>query len=375
MVRIVMDARPQVPPRPLALSLVPLAAVAAEIRRDRLLHGVVVAYAAAAFALALTLGCLPRFVPLLYVPLWVLGLGFAAVFYFLCYEIPRAARRDPTRPLQGALRQLADLPMPRLLAGAALFLSVAVFYGTFTSVKNMLPEIAPFYADRAFADLDLALHGGVDPWVLLQPVLGHQPVTRAVEILYSSGWTVLLYAVPGLVAMLPAFAAVRRRFFLAFFAIWIVQGNLVALAGLSAGPAFFGAVAGDAARFAPLLDYLSFSGGMLHSASAYQQYLWSSHLAGTAEFATGISAFPSLHVAMATLYVLFAWPFSRRVASALVAFWLVILAGSVHLGWHYAVDGYAAALLTVLIWQAAGRLARDRSAAAASTAVIARASP
>jgi hypothetical protein len=42
----------------------------------------------------------------------------------------------------------------------------------------------------------------------------------------------------------------------------------------------------------------------------------------------------------------------------------VILLGSVHLGWHYAVDGYAGLLLGWLAWIAAGPVARWHSARA-----------
>jgi hypothetical protein len=43
---------------------------------------------------------------------------------------------------------------------------------------------------------------------------------------------------------------------------------------------------------------------------------------------------------------------------------VVVQIGSVHLAWHYALDGYAAALLTLAIWRAAGWwVARDRTIA------------
>jgi len=36
------------------------------------------------------------------------------------------------------------------------------------------------------------------------------------------------------------------------------------------------------------------------------------------------------------------------------------MVGSVHLGWHYAVDGYLSIVLTVLLWRVVGHfVARD----------------
>ncbi|AZI35430.1 hypothetical protein NT2_09_00850 [Caenibius tardaugens NBRC 16725] len=39
-------------------------------------------------------------------------------------------------------------------------------------------------------------------------------------------------------------------------------------------------------------------------------------------------------------------------------FFAIILIGSVHLAYHYAVDGYAAIIATAIIWIVAGRAAR-----------------
>jgi len=41
-----------------------------------------------------------------------------------------------------------------------------------------------------------------------------------------------------------------------------------------------------------------------------------------------------------------------------VLFVLLILLGSVHLGWHYALDGYVAIILVLLCWQFAGAITR-----------------
>ena len=43
---------------------------------------------------------------------------------------------------------------------------------------------------------------------------------------------------------------------------------------------------------------------------------------------------------------------------AAYVFAAVIMVGSVHLGYHYSLDGYVAGLMTVLIWLVSGRLAQ-----------------
>ena len=44
------------------------------------------------------------------------------------------------------------------------------------------------------------------------------------------------------------------------------------------------------------------------------------------------------------------WKAGRAPGVLLTVFFLVILTGSVHLAWHYAVDGIAGCVVTALIW-------------------------
>jgi membrane-associated phospholipid phosphatase len=85
-----------------------------------------------------------------------------------------------------------------------------------------------------------------------------------------------------------------------------------------------------------------------------QQMLWREYQHSQKGLGSGISAMPSVHVATATLMALFGWQYARRLGMALSVFAAIILLGSIHLGWHYAVDGYAAVLGTLLIWWAVG---------------------
>jgi membrane-associated phospholipid phosphatase len=63
-----------------------------------------------------------------------------------------------------------------------------------------------------------------------------------------------------------------------------------------------------------------------------------------------LSAMPSLHVAIAFLTVLYFWGKSRAIASVAFAYFLIILAGSVYLGWHYALDGYIGTIMVWTVW-------------------------
>ena len=91
-----------------------------------------------------------------------------------------------------------------------------------------------------------------------------------------------------------------------------------------------------------------------------QDLLWDGY-AGISKGTIGISAFPSLHVASAVLFALYAMRRSAIAGTMLWTFAALIMLGSVVLGWHYAVDGYAGALLTLLTWKMVGRLLARQS--------------
>jgi membrane-associated phospholipid phosphatase len=242
------------------------------------------------------------------------------------------------------------------VAGLALITLQVVLMGTFTSVKNMLPEISGYIWDMALADLDAILHGGLDPWLLLTALVSRPWALHAVEFVYASGWMVMIGLVPAIVALSPKLAAIRVRFFITYILCWILLGNLLAVATMSAGPAYFGEVTGDFERFRPLLDQVAANAGRLWSAFDIQRMLWHAYENDAASLGSGISAFPSLHVAMATLWAIVAFERSWKLGIAALVFLAFILVGSVALGWHYAIDGYASIILTILIWKVVGWL-------------------
>ena len=64
---------------------------------------------------------------------------------------------------------------------------------------------------------------------------------------------------------------------------------------------------------------------------------------------------PSLHNAMAFLYLLCGFSTKNRVArTATALFAAIVFIGSIHLGWHYAVDGIAAWAAVAAIWWGSG---------------------
>jgi len=235
-----------------------------------------------------------------------------------------------------------------------LFL-VPLFLGAFGRWKLMVHLVRPFGWDPALSALDARVHLGHYPWRILQPVLGHPPVTRLLDLAYVPVMLALLVGVTVWQGWTTN-TALRRRFLLTFVLAWILLGTVLAVALSSAGPCYYGRVTGLPDPYAGLMAYLA----GVHQATPLtaliiQDGLWQSHLSTTAGTFSEISAMPSIHVAMPTLFALAGWRASPRLGWALAAFAIVIFLGSVALGWHYAIDGYVGAAGVALIWWLAGR--------------------
>jgi membrane-associated phospholipid phosphatase len=109
--------------------------------------------------------------------------------------------------------------------------------------------------------------------------------------------------------------------------------------------------------YAPLMQSLSNlsegsikNGGSHLYATFNQDGLWEGAITGEWGPFGGISAMPSVHLSMATLFVWLAFEVRKWLGWVFVGYLALIQIGSVILGWHYAVDGYLGILLASMIW-------------------------
>lgn len=270
----------------------------------------------------------------------------------------------PARPfiyLGHDLRHVALSPK-RVANALPMFAAMLLFSGTFTLIKAAMPKLHSYNWDPAFEVLDRWIHGGVPPWQLLQPWLAHPFATHVINIAYAL-WFAVLCLVWLWQAMSLRDQRLRLQFFWTLLLVWILLGNIAATYFASGGPCYYGRLTGLPDPFEPLMAFLrtadlSYSVGSLRA----QELLWHHYLAQQVEFAAGISAMPSLHVAIATLLALVCWRANRYLGMAMTVFAVAIMVGSVHLGWHYAIDGYAGALGTGAIWWMVGRCLGRRKA-------------
>ncbi|HEX8389173.1 MAG TPA: phosphatase PAP2 family protein [Sphingomonas sp.] len=237
---------------------------------------------------------------------------------------------------------------------------------TFNLFKQRVLPQAGFPLDPALAGLDRLLFGGVDAWRVTHGLIPSPWATLAIDMLYH-GWFLPMSLGVMICAFLPTTAdRLRMRYLLSFVAIWVLLGSGMASVLASAGPCFQPTAIGLASGFEPLLARLDaqdawvaarLSGGGL-SALDFQRGLLALHSSGR-ELAVGggISAMPSIHNALAALFAMAAFQLDRRAGWAMTAYAGLIWVGSVHLGWHYAVDGPVAVAATAAIWRMSGGVA------------------
>jgi membrane-associated phospholipid phosphatase len=117
----------------------------------------------------------------------------------------------------------------------------------------------------------------------------------------------------------------------------------------SGGPIFYDRILGTD-RFPDLMERIRAHAPIAHAAS---DYLWQSFLAGDTSIGNGISAMPSMHVATTTWAAIVLGRIMPKTTLLIWGFWVVILAGSVALGWHYLSDGVVGAGGAYLCWRMA----------------------
>lgn len=300
--------------------------------------------------------------------------------FLLCmsYVVVRLAIQGEKRPFRIIAEKSRDaLKSPaNLVITISLVVAMTMTMSAFGIFKTYLPDHMPYDRDGLLIAIDHYLFLGGDPWRITHALFG-PTATLIIDRIYTL-WVPLLYVMTIFFAVFVR-EPIRMRFFATSISAWILLGTVGAYLSASVGPCFLSDISHvEAARFTELMTNLhdmdrtisGSSSSFAFTALEWQRVLWEAYQSGERGFAMGISAMPSMHVAITTIYLLCSLSYGWIARSMAGLFLLTIFVGSIHLGWHYAVDGIFSILLTTAIWTGWGYVLSRLSTHAPASAVI-----
>lgn len=294
--------------------------------------------------------------------------GGAAVLNLIALAIlfPRAAARipDADRLVQRAFTNLTNLALVQLLTclGVALLLSLLLRWRPVASrlvlgspgeiFATLLRAAGPLLtlltvhqsvplwqhmtgwpdADPALIWLDRLLFFGTDPILWLERLV-HPWLTQYMWAVYLA-WFV---AFQGTIYLL---AALRHRRQWQDMVCGTMMTLILGYIGYVLVPAV-GPIHAQKAQFT--VDLMGGPVGMVTTGIVDKFGVWR-------------DAFPSLHVAVSMLLLLYSWRYLRRVAPAYTVLCVSIIISTMYLRWHYVVDVIAGMALSTLCFWAAPHL-------------------
>lgn len=236
----------------------------------------------------------------------------------------------------------------RAVAAGTLLIGCAA--SMFLPLKVAIPAQVSFWLDPHLASAETFLFGA-PPWRLLDRALGW--ATGALDWLYG-GWLPLqLLAVFLVILARPS--PQKSRALAAYSLAWLALGVVAAALFASVGPIFYDRAFGGH-TFEGVGATLRARGARIVIAES--DLMWASLAMDRPGLVAGVSAMPSLHVAISVWLVLAARALAPPFALAAAVYAVIIGIASVQLGWHYVSDGVFGAFGMIAIWRMVCRFQR-----------------
>ncbi|HYC21322.1 MAG TPA: phosphatase PAP2 family protein [Candidatus Bathyarchaeia archaeon] len=244
--------------------------------------------------------------------------------------------------------RLADFLFSRRFHVEFLVAIVAVHVTVmmYSNLKQFIPVANERLYDSQLWRIDAWLHLGIAPAYALTELAGTHGWLHTLDRAYVLFFLAQLFVPLGFL-LSSRLRPLRGRFFFAYCLIWML-GGAIAMLWPTLGPVYYRPNQFVWLDDAPVARMLQ--GMLMEDYSAFRSapatYVVKSYY--------GIAAMPSLHVGLIALFALASW----RVRWMSICLWLLTLVtfvGSMALGWHYAVDGYAGVLVAWIAWRIASR--------------------
>ena len=269
------------------------------------------------------------------------------IFFPLYYLGIRLKKKGaPAKSIKASLRYIGDhfLNRVNLFEFFRILAALKIVMTIYCTIKQAIPIINPALYDDILWKIDKFIHFGFSPTLLSLKLFSATAITSFIDSTYIIWY---FFKIPFLIIFIWFVDQEKRNhFFSAYFLLWMA-GGLLAVLFPSVGPVY---------KYPDL-----FAGLNIPHASALQKQLWTHYngiLHHPENFRTfvyeGVAAFPSLHVAVIALFCIFSRELNKTLFIFMLCYTLIVQTGSVHLGWHYAVDGYFGMLLAFFCYFVTG---------------------
>lgn len=258
--------------------------------------------------------------------------------------------REVSRRMRGWPSALPPRTEALLLLRAVLVLAPVL--SVHFLLKSFIWLVNPRSWDGLLWEADRVLHFGLSPSLLLTGLFTNGRALAFLDVLYSNAYFVLI------VVSVPAFLVLpapnrRMAFLAAYIFVWIA-GSVLYLAFPSWGPVFvFSDVFTETLRHMPAT--VSVQEALFRELSP----LVNAPLSPRSLRLGCVAAFPSLHLAVVTVFAVASRWLSRTWFLASLVVVLLMLIGSVVTGYHYLLDGWAGIALGLGACAAGSRLFPD----------------
>jgi hypothetical protein len=262
----------------------------------------------------------------------------ASAFALLCTAMP------------GQRTQLETRAFWLLVAG----LLTTLTFPFFAVFKELVLPARGFLWDRTFAHIGRSLFGQ-SPWTITHLYFGTVTGTRLLDWAYRS-LLPLMFGLPFATAVLVTQPRLRLRILFTWTASWIVIGTLAGWFFASAGPCYYNRFVAYDPDYAELqrrladVGRLALAQGHPIASLSYQSGLLLTYRAHDFAPGGGISAMPSMHVAMASLAAVAGWQYKHALGILGIYMAFAVWIATIHFGWHYFVDGPVGAAMMLSLW-------------------------
>ncbi|MDE1152717.1 MAG: phosphatase PAP2 family protein [Micavibrio sp.] len=285
----------------------------------------------------------------------LVGMGFVAYLQGLFLPPEPGLTR-----LKSAARRL-DLLQQRYLDGevfayGCIGLAVLMCATFYFVQKSLIANLHPFAWDNEFIAIDKFLHLGYMPNDFIVAITEKLHLGGLLDIAYFS-WFAMMYAIVGYNLFWDSDRKRRLRFMWVFFLSWVLLGSLLGTVFSAAGPIFYHDFFPNLPDpYKDFVAYIEAHGAADFSIAYHSRFLllaWTTN--GQMVNPNAVAAFPSMHLAIAWLAVLYARSFGRGPFIIALVFTVLIYMATILFGFHYAIDGYVSIILVSLMWWGFGK--------------------